>query len=369
MDIILLVTISFVITFVATYFVRLLALKYKLVDNRSFRKHPAQVHTGIIPRAGGLGIFLGIFVTALLFVPTNKALMGIGLGAFLTVAIGLYDDWNDLNPYIRFFANIISALFVIAAGVSIPYISNPLGGTILLNTVRFSFDLFGNHSVIIYSDLIAILFIVWTMNIVGWSSGVDGQLPGFVAIASLVLGVLSLRFSAHDISQWSVMSLAFITMGAYLGFLPWNYYPQKIMPGYSGKSLAGFMLATLSILSGAKVGTMILVLGLPMADALVVIISRILRGKSPVWADKKHFHHTLLESGWSKQKIALFYWMVSGILGIIALLVSSETKLFTLLTLAAIVGGIVFWRNRAVGEFSKTTHTSSRTLKKSNPQS
>ena len=80
--------------------------------------------------------------------------------------------------------------------------------------------------------------------------------------------MLAFRFTAHDISTLAVAVLSFIVAAAFLGFLPWNFYPQKIMPGYSGGALAGFFLGVLSILSWGKIGTMILVLSVPLVDAL-----------------------------------------------------------------------------------------------------
>lgn len=342
---------SFAVSFVGSYFVKKIAFKFGLVDDSKHRKHPAQIHQGSIPRAGGLALYLGIILPLFIFLPLNKALIGICLGATLTVVVGLIDDWQDLNPYLRFLTNIFVALIVIAGGIGIPYINNPFNGVIPLDTVRISFSLFGQHSILVWADFFALFFIVWTMNVVGWSGGSDGQLPGFVVVTSFVLGLLSLRFTAHDISQWVVTSLAFITVGSYLGFLPWNFYPQKIMPGYGGKTLAGFMLATLSILSGAKVGTMILILSLPMTDALFTIIRRIASGKSPVWADRKHLHHRLLEKGWGKRRIAFFYWLVSALLGIVALTVSSEQKLYVFLTVVVIISGILLWTEGASREF------------------
>ena len=136
---------------------------------------------------------------------------------------------------------------------------------------------------------------------------------------------------------------AFIVAGAFAGFIPWNFYPQKIMPGYGGKTLAGFLLAILGILSYGKVGTALLVLGIPMVDAMYTLIRRIGTKRSPVWADRGHLHHRLLDLGWGKRKIALFYWGVSAILGAIALTVTSKQKLFTLLLVAVAVGGFTVW--------------------------
>lgn len=117
------------------------------------------------------------------------------------------------------------------------------------------------------------------------------------------------------------------------------------MPGYGGGSLAGFMLAVLAILSGGKVATAILVLGVPMMDAVYTIFRRILRGRSPVWGDRGHLHHKLIEFGWGKRRIALFYWLVSAILGTIALRLNSQQKFFTIILLGLAVGGLLLWLN------------------------
>lgn len=330
-------------TYFVTPWVLRLAKKYKLVDDPTTRHHPARTHTGVIPRAGGLALLLGILIPTLLFLPLGKALVGILTAAVLTTLIGLWDDRRHVSPYFRFAANIVTATIVVGAGVGIPYITNPFNGVINLDTWRLTFDFFGTHSILVWADLFAVLWLVWTMNIVGWSSGVDGQMPGFVAIAAVVLGILSLRFSAHDISQTVVATLAFITAGAFLGFLPWNYFPQKIMPGYGGKTLAGLMLATIAILSGGKVGSALLLLAIPMLDAVYSLFRRIVRNKSPFHADRNHLHHQLLDIGWGKRRIALFYWGVSAILGMFALTFDSRQKLFTFISVAVLVGAILLW--------------------------
>jgi len=336
---------SFLITFLTTPLVIKLAKNLKLIDDPKKRKHPAHTHKGAIPRGGGLSLYLGIIAASLLFLPVNKVLLGILLGGGVTTFIGLLDDRKDISPYFRFLMNFVVAGLAVAAGVGIPYITNPFNGIISLNTWQISFSFFGPHKILVWADIFALLWIVWTMNIIGWSGGVDGQMPGFVAIAAAVLGILSFRFSAHDISQEAITILCFITSSAFLGFLPFNFYPQKVMPGYGGKTLAGFMLASLAILSWGKLGTAILVLGLPMIDAGYILLRRIARGHSPVWADKSHLHHRLLEIGWGKRRIAVFYWLFSALLGIIALSLNSQQKLFALVLLAVLLGGFILWLN------------------------
>lgn len=332
---------SFLITFFITPFIILVAKRLNLIDDER-RSHPARVHIGSIPRAGGLAIYLGIVVSIFLFVDVTKSVVGILLALTLLLIIGLADDVKDINPYMRFLTNIAAALLVVVGGISIPFILNPFTAQVFhLDAWRISFEFFGQHSFLPLANIAAIFWIVWTMNIVGWSSGVDGQLPGFVAISAVVLGLLSFRFLPTDPNQSIVIKLAFVTAGAFLGFLPFNFYPQKIMPGYSGKTLAGFMLATLAILAQGKVGTAILVLGVPMIDALYTFARRILRFRSPVWPDRGHLHHLLLSLGWGKRRIAIFYWLVSALLGVVALTVTSKGKLFTILIVIAWVGGIM----------------------------
>lgn len=115
------------------------------------------------------------------------------------------------------------------------------------------------------------------------------------------------------------------------------------MPGYSGKTIAGLMLAVLSILSTAKVATLMLVLGIPLIDAGYLVVKRIVLGKSPVWGNREHFHHRLLDLGWSKKKIAVFYWFITLLLGILALNLNSKQKLYTMFMLIFIFFGIILW--------------------------
>ena len=236
---------SFIISFSLVPLTISLARKYKLVDDIRSRPHPAHTHRGSIPRAGGIPIFIGIFLPILLFLKINPAITGISLGALILVLTGIWDDRRDRSPYIRFLFNCTAAFAVIIAGVQIPYITNPMGGILHFNFQISTINFAGMSFSITMAQILALIWIVWTTNIVGWSGGVDGQLPGYVAISAVVIGLLSLRYIA-DPNQYYVTALSFLTAGAFFGFLPWNFSPQKIMPGYGGKTLAGFMLSVLA---------------------------------------------------------------------------------------------------------------------------
>ena len=298
-----------------------------------------------VPRGGGIPVYISVLVTSLIFLPLDKHLFGILLAFFTVLMIGVWDDIKDISPKLRLLTNILSALIVVGSGIGIAYISNPFGGVINLSTPQITFNLFGPHTIWILSDLLAILWIVWSMNIVGWANGVEGQLPGFVSISAIFIGILGLQYSS-DITQWPVIILAGSVAGAYLGFLPFNFFPQQMMPGYSGKSLAGFFLAILAILSGAKLATVILLLGISMIDAAFVILRRLKQGKPIYLGDGQHLHHRLLKHGLTRPQIAICYWMFSFILGFISLYLNSQQKFYVFIGLILVFIGFTLQLSR-----------------------
>lgn len=318
------------------------AIRFNLIDNPNIRPHPAHIQKRTVPRAGGLACFFGIVVSMLIFTPFQPQSIGIITGLFILLIVGLLDDKIiNFSPYFRLLSQFIAALIVVSSGVGIKFITNPLGGIINLETINLPVDLF------------AIIWIVWVMNMINWSKGVDGQMPSVVTVAAAVLGILSTKFYLMgDPQQLFVAKLSFITAGVSFGLLLFNWYPAKIFPGFSGSTILGFMLATLSILAGAKLATATLVLLIPATDFVYTFFRRILGGKSPVWGDRGHLHHKLLEAGLTHQQISLFYSVGSVILGAAALSLSSKGKLFALSLVATILLGAILWLN-FFGGFSK----------------
>lgn len=331
---------AFFITIIATPVSLMFIKKIGLFDDPKTHKHPAIIHTKPIPRGGGIPLFIGILIAGILFLPLTKTVIALFIASLVALITGVLDDKFDISPYLRFLINIITALIVVGGGIGIPFITNPFGGILYLNSFKISFDFVGLHSIFILSDLIAVVWIVWVMNMLNWSKGVDGQMPGIVAIAAIIIGVLSLRFEVLDEFNLINANLSFIIAGASLGFLIFNFYPAKIFPGY-GATAIYLLLSAASIMSSAKLATAILVMGVPMTDGVFTILRRLLTGHSPFWHDKKHLHHLLLSLGMGQRSIALFYWIISAILGTIALTLSSKAKLFAIIMLLIVVGGAI----------------------------
>ncbi len=324
----------FILSAAISYLVTIIVIKYakklKIIDDPKNNKHPKVIHTVPTPRGGGIPIFLAIFTSSLFFIPIDRHIIAILAGAFVISVMGYLDDRYNLNPYLRLSLGFLGAFLPISTGIGITFLTNPLGGIIDLSNP-------------IISDIFALIWIVFLMNKLNMGAkGVDGQLSGVAIISALTITALSFYYSA-DITQWSVILLTSITAGAYFGFLPWHKFPQKIMPGYGGSTLAGYMLAIASILSTTKVGTLIVVLGLPLIDTGYTVIRRLLSGKSPVWGDRGHLHHKLLDLGLSKKQVSEVYWSLTAILGILALSLNSTYKLYTIIGVSLFLGGLLLW--------------------------
>ena len=329
--------VAFLVALFSVPFVIRFAKKANLIDDPKTHKHPAVLHKKPIPRAGGLAIYAGIAVASLIFTPLDRFTLTLLLGGLIVVVTGVLDDKYDLSPYIRFGINILTAGIAVYAGVTIPFITNPFGG--ILHFADFSLNLI--FMTLRFGDILAIVWIVWVMNMLNWSKGVDGQMPGIAAISSFVIGIAALRFLSVEEMSYVTTMLSFIVGGAALGFLFFNFYPAKIFPGYSA-TILGYFIGILSITSGVKLATAVLVMGVPSVDAAITIIRRVLSKRSPFWHDRGHLHHLLLNYGMGHRSIAVFYWLMSLILGVVALSASSRGKLFVIMLVVVVVLGFIF---------------------------
>ncbi len=237
--------IDFILPFVLSFLITIIlipptikfAKKFNLVDDPKKHKHPAVIHKKPIPRAGGLPIFIAIAAAVLILLPITLVNIAILFASFIAVVVGIIDDKYDLSPYIRFIVNIICASIVVFAGVSIPFITNPFGGILYFDTIVILS--IGEFS-LTAASLLAVMWIVWVMNMLNWSKGVDGQMPGIAAISAIIIGIASLRFVPIELVNVQSAQFSFIVGGAALGFLVFNFYPARIFPGYSATVLGFF---------------------------------------------------------------------------------------------------------------------------------
>jgi UDP-GlcNAc:undecaprenyl-phosphate GlcNAc-1-phosphate transferase len=339
----------FLLAFFATVLFTPLAIrlikKIGLVDDPKKHKHPAIIHKRIVPRGGGIPLFIGAFISYFVFLPVNTVTIAIFIASLAMLIVGIIDDRfnslsKDVPPALRLVISFLAAIVIVSSGVNINFITNPFGGGIF-------------HFPIIFADFISVVWLIWVINMLNWSKGVDGQMPGIVAISGIVIGVLSLRFSTS--AGFIDAKISFIVAGAALGFLLYNFYPARIFPGYGATSIY-LLLGVASILSSAKLATAILVMGVPTVDALFTIFRRLAHKKSPLLGDRKHLHHLLLSLGYNHRQIALFYWIISAILGVISLTLQSRSKIFAIIMLIAVtVGALLFLHTVTNADNEKTS--------------
>lgn len=324
------IAVSFLISNLLTFPTLELAQRFGFMDNPKTHKHPAMLLTRSVARGGALPLFLGFLATSLLIFSPDKKISYILLAAAAAVLVGLIDDKYDLNPYIRFGFQVLIALFIAFSGIQVDYINHPSGVGVLPLT-QFVVRLTPNFSFQPVAVVLAAFWLLWTMNMISWSNGVDGQFPLIVTVASLVIGVIGLA----DVNQYKTSVLAFAVAGATLGTLPFSWHPSKLLYGF-GATAVGFLLASLSILNGTKVATALLVLLVPTLDAVFTIFRRLSRGRSPFWGDRAHFHHKLLDLGFTQRQIAVFYALAGAILGTISVISSGRGKLLAIITAAGV---------------------------------
>ncbi len=315
-----------VLSFLSTPLVKSLANHVGAID---VPKDNRRMHTVPIPRMGGLAIFIGFLLSVLIFSKEiDRGLQSILLGAIVLVILGVFDDKYALGAKLKLFIQLLAAAIVVFYGdLRIDRLTNPFGSSL------YSYWDFG-----VFSYPITIIWIVAITNAVNFIDGLDGLACGVSCISSVNLLVIALLVSDLEVS----IIMAALT-GACLGFVPYNFNPAKIFMGDTGSTFLGFMLATVSIQGLFKAYTAIsfivpfLLLGLPIFDICFAVIRRVASGKSPMEADRGHFHHRLIDMGFSqKQSVAIAY-VLTGILGLAAVLLTVSGAMKALIMLGAII--------------------------------
>lgn len=356
---------GFFLSMILTYFVIKLAKKLNIVDMPRDRHQ----HEKTTPLMGGIAIGLALLIIiALYFIFGNgipgeyikdKKLIGLVVGIILLLIGGLLDDKFDLKPKYQILFPILAIMSVIASGIGVNYITNPFGGLIRIDQIKIHlFTIFGVPAFInLFADAFTFLWILGTTYTTKFLDGIDGLVSGITAIGTLVLGFLCLGDVVH---QLDTAILCFIISGCYLGFLVFNFHPAKIFLGESGSTLAGFLLGSLSIIAGGKIAITLLILAVPILDALIVIISRILHGSSPFKGDRRHLHFKLKALGLNDKQITLILYTITIFFGGIGLMSQTKEKMISLLILTISSISLIIWLDR------KTSKTDKKLIKNDN---
>lgn len=332
---------AFAVTAALTPTVRRYALKRGIVDRPDAEGR--KIHKKPVAYLGGVAIFAGFLVAVLALMPISRQLVALMLGCLILVVVGVIDDMRGLSPWTKLVFQFVAAGVALAGGIGITTITNPFGGVIDLTVGRFAVDV-GPLSFHIapLANALSLLWMVGLANTVNFLDGLDGLSSGVCGIAAVVMFALAVGPHVQDPV---VGLLAIILAGAAFGFLPYHFFPARIFMGDSGAYFLGLCLAMLAIYSGAKLATAALVLGFPIIDALWAVTRRLAKRTSPFRADRKHFHHLLLDAGMTQRQAVLTLYAVAAGFGTVALMVGSFAKMIALIVLvglmAAAIGGLI----------------------------
>ena len=334
------------ISFALTPVVKAFAYKIGAVD---VPKDSRRMHKTPIPRVGGLAIFLGFVVSTLIFGRIDGEMRAILLGAVIIVLLGIVDDVVALKPGAKFAGQILAAIIPIMANVRISLFTNPFKADDFIHLGWLSVP-------------VTILWIVGMTNAVNFIDGLDGLACGVSSIASLTVFTIALL-----VSEPYVAIVMAALAGACFGFLPYNLNPAQIFMGDTGAMFLGYMLATISITGLFKLAAIIsfivpfIILGLPIFDTSFAIVRRLLKGQSPLQADRGHIHHRLVDMGFDqKQSVAILY-AVSVMLGLSAVIFTTSGEMKIAIFTVAVLLCFFFAMNIKIkkhnGEHNVEAHT------------
>jgi len=318
----IILTISLLFGFLATYGTRHFAIKNGIGTVPNKRK----VHTGFIPHMGGLGIVIGGAFGLVVAITWKEyywnmftlKYAGILTGALLMLASGIFDDIKGLKAREKFILQLIASSIVIYSGCKIETIINPFGDPIQLG---------------FFSIPITYLWLIGITNAINLLDGLDGLAAGVSLIALITFSIL-----AYQQQDWMTFAICLAFMGGIVGFLYFNYHPASIFMGDTGSLFLGFLIAALAVKglqkSEGNIALLvpIITLAVPIGDTALAFFRRLNKGQHPFSPDKDHLHHRLLFLGLSHRQAVHIIYLFSFLFGLSAYLIATETGL---------IGGLV----------------------------
>jgi UDP-GlcNAc:undecaprenyl-phosphate GlcNAc-1-phosphate transferase len=297
-----------------TPLVRRVALRLGIIDQPSARK----MHVSPIPLLGGVAIYGACIAAVLLFGNRFRLneLVSILVGASLMSFLGVWDDRRSLSPFPKLIGQFLAAAILVLTGVRI--------GTFPWEIVN------------IVVTMGWVVVITNAMNLLDNMDGLSGGIGAAAAIYFLLLAAMN--------RQYLVGALSAALVGACLGFLVYNFNPASIFMGDAGSLFLGFMLAAVGIKlrfpDGIEIVTWmvpVLILGLPLFDTTLVVVSRLRRGLNPLTTPgKDHVSHRLVAMGYTRREAVLICYLICAGLGVVALFITQAS-----LVEGYVVGGAV----------------------------
>lgn len=308
----------FIASILITPIVKKLAIKIGATDQPNQRK----VHKIVMPRLGGLAIFLSFAAAMLIFFPRSELTWPVLIGATIIVVTGVLDDLIELSPKLKLAGQFLAAGIVVNGGVVVEFINLPFGGEIDFGYLAIP---------------ITIIWIIGITNAINLIDGLDGLAAGVSSIALLTISGMAITMG-----NVFVVFAGMMMLGSTAGFLIYNFYPAKIFMGDSGSLFLGFMISVLSLLGFKNVTLFsfiipVIILGVPISDTLFAIVRRIIQRKPVSAPDKSHLHHCLLNLGYSHPETVLMIYAMAALFSLAAVIFTKATMFGAIFVIAFLV--------------------------------
>jgi UDP-GlcNAc:undecaprenyl-phosphate GlcNAc-1-phosphate transferase len=338
--------IAFLLSILLTPLVGYIAGRFKFIDlppamrKRTDTTLEQRIHKEAKLRLGGLAVMIPFIILTLFSLKLSPQIIGILVGLGLLIIVGAIDDKYELSGGMQFLFQFIAAGIVVISGISITGISV---SSLNLDFVSSSsaISLFGSVYLFRFpADLITIIWIMTIINALNWVGGIDALGEGMTFIAAIAIMILSIRVGHPEIAL-----LAALLAGGMLGFTPYNFPPSRIMSGTAGHTGAGFLLAVLSIISGAKITSAIILLSIPLADMAWVLFNRIRQYRTInifklfSISGRVHLHHRLMSLGFSAKQTLYIETSAMGLISIVALYFGDFNS--SLITIVAVMASLL----------------------------
>ncbi len=299
--------------------------------NRTWRFGARHGKVGHVPRLGGIAMVVA-FALVLFIHPSlviTKQILGLITGSALVLLFGFWDDIIELSWKTQVFFQASLAMILFIFGIRIVSLPNPFGGIWTFPSEGFVIPIFG----------MLFIWLFLTMNAMNLLDGLDGLCGSVTFVTLMTIFFLSLK---PEVNQPPIAIVAIVGAGAVAGFFVLNAPPAKILAGTVGSMFLGFLVAVLAVIAGTKIATALLVLSIPIADAVWVVGQRIRAGVPIFRPDRRHLHYRLRDLGWSERKIMGAFTVVTSFIAFIALNTQAVGKLFAIIMVLAIVFVFLF---------------------------
>ena len=297
--------VAFLSSILLTPLVKRLAFKIGAVDAPNYRK----VHSRIMPRLGGLAIYLSFLIGLVILRPDNEYTLAIVLAATVIIITGILDDMYEISAKAKMIGQLAAAVIIVFyGGIQIEVINLPFGGEMDFGMLSIP---------------LTIIWIVGITNAINLIDGLDGLAAGVSTIALITLATMAFIMGNNPF----VLALAALLACSTLGFLFFNFHPAKIFMGDTGALFLGFMIAVFSLLGFKNITVVsfiipVIMLGVPISDTFFAIVRRLRNGQKWSDPDKSHLHHRLLDIGFSHKQTVLIIYGIAAMFGLFAIIFS-----------------------------------------------